>query len=76
MENPLSAVIGVLIGGAILAFTCAWIATPEIQADIETKQSTRHIALDGSSFHIEVVTIDEVEYVVAKTYRGVGICRK
>ena len=76
MENPLTAVIAVLLGGAILALTCAWITMPETPTDIETQQTTRHIALKGSSFHVEVVAIDGVEYVIAKTYHGVGVCKK
>jgi len=76
MENPLVAVIGVLLGGAVIALTCAWMTAPEISTDIEKQQTTRHIALEGSSFHVEVITIDEIDYIVAKTYRGVGICKK
>tara|TARA_Y100000310_G_C20151487_1_gene564944 strand:- start:204 stop:434 length:231 start_codon:yes stop_codon:yes gene_type:complete len=76
MENPLVAVIVVLLGGAVLALTGAWMTMPEQPTDIETQQKTRHIALEGSSFHVEVVTIDGVEYVIAKTYHGVGVCKK
>lgn len=76
MENPLLAVIVVLLGGAVLALTGAWMTMPEKPTDIETQQKTRHIALEGSSFHVEVITVDGVEYIVAKTYHGVGICPK
>ena len=76
MENPLMAVIVVLFGGAVLALTCAWMTAPEISTDIEKQQTTRHIALEGSSFHVEVITIDGIDYVVAKTYHGVGVCKK
>jgi len=76
MDNPLMAVITVLFGGAILALTCAWITAPEVPTDREIEQKNRHIAFEGSSFHVEVITVDGVEYIVASTYRGVGICPK
>ena len=76
LDNPLTAVIAVLLGGAVLALTAGWMTMPEQPRDIETQQKTRHIALEGSSFHVEVITVDGVGYVVAKTYHGVGICRK
>ena len=49
---------------------------PDIPTDREVEHNARHIAFKGSSFHVEVITIDGVEYVVASTYRGVGICEK
>ena len=76
LDNPLTAVIAVLLGGAVLALTAGWMTMPEQPRDIETQQKTRHIALEGSSFHVEVITVDGVEYVVAKCRDGVGICRK
>jgi len=76
MDNPLSAVIAVLLGGAILALSCAWITMPEKPTDVEIQQKTRHVAFEGSSFHVEVIVVDGVEYVVASTYHGVGVCRK
>jgi hypothetical protein len=76
MKEILFPVITVLLGGAILALSCAWTTMPEQPTDIETQQKTRHIALEGSSFHVEVITVDGVEYIVAKTYHGVGICPK
>ena len=76
MDNPLTTVIAVLFGGAILALTCAWITVPEIPTDREIEQKSRHIAFEGSSFHVEVIVVDGVEYIVASTYHGVGICKK
>ena len=76
MDNPLTAVIAVLLGGAVLALTCAWMTMPETPTDIEIEQKTRHVAFEGSSFHVEVIVVDGVEYVVASTYHGVGICPK
>ena len=75
-KSALTALITVLLGGAILALTCAWITMPETPTDIEIEQKTRHVAFEGSSFHVEVVVVDGVEYVVASTYHGVGICPK
>ena len=76
MDNPLTAVIAVLLGGAVLALTGAWLTMPEKPTDIEIEQKTRHVAFEGSSFHVEVIVVDGVEYVVASTYHGVGICKK
>lgn len=76
MKNPLTVVIAVLFSGVALALTCAWITAPKIPTDKEIEQKARHIAFEGSSFHAEVILIDGVEYVVASTYHGVGICKK
>ena len=76
MDNPLTAVIAVVLGGAVLALTCAWMTMPETPTDIEVQQKSKHIAFKGSSFHAEVIIVDGVEYIVASTYHGVGICKK
>jgi hypothetical protein len=76
MDNPLLIVLTVLFGGATLAIFGAWMTAPEVPTDIEVQQKSQHIAFEGSSFHVEVITVDGVEYVVASTYHGVGICPK
>tara|TARA_Y100000310_G_scaffold16870_1_gene16791 strand:- start:241 stop:507 length:267 start_codon:yes stop_codon:yes gene_type:complete len=75
-DNPLFALIVGLGIMAVLLLSCAYMFAPEVEAPTETKQKARHITLEGSSFHVEVIDIDGVEYVVAKTYHGVGVCKK
>ena len=61
---------------SVMLLSSAYFFAPDKPVATEIQTKTRHISLDGSSFHVEVITIDGVEYIVAKTYRGVGICRK
>ena len=76
MDNPLALIIALFLGGLILVFTAGWLTAPEIPTNREIEKKARHIAFEGSSFHVEVVVVDGVEYVVASTYHGVGICPK
>jgi len=75
-DNPLTAVIVVLLGGAVLALSCAWITMPEKPTDIETRERGELLVFEGSGIVVEIITIDGVEYIVAKCRDGVGICPK
>jgi hypothetical protein len=76
LDSPLTAVIVVLLGGAVLALSCSWITMPEKPTDIETQDRGRVIVFEGSGIAVEIITIDGVEYIVTKCRDGVGVCRK
>ena len=74
--DPLKFTITFLAILATILLTSAWLLGTEPIAPSETQEKLRHISIDGSSFHVEIITIDGMEYIVASTYHGVGICRK
>ena len=68
-----------LIGLALLALLGGCSRQPEDGTFDSSPSSNvgeiRHISGAGG-IKIQAVTIDGVEYLIATTYRGVGICRK
>ena len=78
MKDSLAGLIGalVLIAAGALLLCWSWYPDPEDKGPVEMQTKVRHIAFKGSSYHVEVITVDGVEYLVASTYHGVAICRK
>jgi len=78
-KTKFSLYISILVAGILLMF---WGCSSQLNEKEKTHTPSALVAdikkasAKIGSVKIQVVTIDGVDYLVAETYRGVGICRK